>query len=367
MLLQTNNAAYDRFLQDLFTNDTTDSLISGITWGVVGIAGGLAGSFVLISVIWNYAKAVTKGSHNTFSFGELTRVLTVWFSIAIFPLLMSVPSYVADALRIATANLVSEQSIGQYEEYMNLRGNYSANLKNMSAGNNYNNQTTTKQQQTNPDPADQNNNKNVAGFETEIDGAGEPTLWNSILNTFSFEQAMSSIISTFLFICCQIVKMAILAFCISGSKIMLCIGPLAFAFSILPWWKDKIGDWFNFYCTLLFTPVILNIMDAVMMHHVYESVKTYIMQKSDPTTALTSNIIATTAFDLTGVILYIGAFTITSKVVGSSDAGRVFTEGLNTITRAATMATLGPAAAASMGGGGLAGNVAGAGKSALEK
>jgi hypothetical protein len=367
ILLQSQplNVLYDNFMQDLLTNDTTDSLISGITIGMVAIAGALATSFIFISIAWNYISTIIKGGPNTFSLAEVSRIWMLWLLIGAFPIVMAIPSYFAEALRTGTAALVNQTDIDNYQQYINLRSNYEASLEQMDStkANKYMLQSNTSTANgTTPVP---NNNNNISPNGSAVDANAEPSLWNSVLNLFSYQQALATIITGIIFILSQILKLAILAFCVAGSKVLFCIGPLAVAFSVLPWWKDKLLDWFNFYCTLLFTPVIMNVIDAIAMHHLYENFQTYVITSSNPTSTLTQNLFASAALDLTILFLYFSALTITSKVVGSADAGRVFSEGVNKIIQGAQLAA-GISTAAAIGGSSAAGNIAGAGKSAMD-
>lgn len=108
------------------------------------------------------------------------------------------------------------------------------------------------------------------------------------------------------------------------SKVFFAIGPLAVAFSMLPIFKDKFGQWFGVYLNLLCVPITINILDFIFYGSVLEAMKGEGFM----------NPLMQIALYVAMIVCYCLTFWITSFFVGSSSAGRV----LSTATTMATSA-----------------------------
>lgn len=362
IFLDTYQGVFDNFIRDILTEDIADAAFQGITLKMQTICGALVSMFFMIALAWEYAGLALKGKGWNFRWTEIGRLLLLWIAIGILPSLMALPAIIADYLRDETSQIASADNLKKYEEYIKLRGNFENEIKKgVDPANSYNRQNTQTDQQGNILAEENVDNTTIPeGSEAE---SYTPDAWDEILDYFNFENALSVIIGGIVYIVCQIIKLAIVAFCLSASKVMIVLAPLSVVFSMLPWSKEKLGEWFSFYIVLLFVPVTLNIMDAVTLHYIYKNMSSHGLQ---------SNILGTTAMELTIVILYLYAFGITSKYIGSKEAGQAFNQGVRQIMEAVQTYTgaKGATSLAKMaknGGGGLADNVSKTGMEALKK
>ena len=150
----------------------------------------------------------------------------------------------------------------------------------------------------------------------------------NILNPATWiRTGVSVIVSLFLFL----IRMVINFFTINLVKVLVCIGPMAFAFSIIPAFRDKVTDWFSTLLNAAFVFFTLNVLEAI----VYGMMWNFSDMTKNPLEVFrnTNNVMA---MEITIVILYLMSFWLTSKYVGKSDAGRVITKAV----ALATMATM---------------------------
>jgi hypothetical protein len=317
--------AYDKFIQDILTEDVADAAFQGITLQMQGICGLLVGGFFIMAVAWEYAVVTIKGNAYMFRWSEIGRIAILWFVLGIFPGLMAIPAYIADTLRSATSGLASDKNLADYGKYIELRNNFENEIKNgVDESNQYNRQKVYKDQQGNV-IAKENVDNTAVPDGSEVESDRTISDWTKVLNLLSFSGGLSMILSTLVYLICQVLKLAMVAFCVSASKVMICLGPLAILFSILPFAREKFSEWFGFYLALLFTPVTLNVIDAVTLHFIYKN-----LAQND----MHTNLIATTAMDLTILILYLYAFGMTAKYAGTKEAGQAFSQGVRTLLEA---------------------------------
>lgn len=134
----------------------------------------------------------------------------------------------------------------------------------------------------------------------------------------------------------QLAKAVVTALSTGLAKVLFVIGPLAFAFSIIPAFRKQVEIWAGTFLTVLFVFTTLNVMD----HLQFASWKFLFGSE----TIRDANIImyghsSTIAFDITVFIMYTMSFWLTGKYVGKGDAGRVMSKvvGLGALAAAAAM------------------------------
>lgn len=153
-------------------------------------------------------------------------------------------------------------------------------------------------------------------------------------------------------------------------KVMIVIGPLSIAFSLIPGLNGQLMKWFSTTIGIMMTFVVFNILDALLL----DSMSTIMgtmgsmisdVQANNPySTAMTFDSsyqsVMIIGFDLVVISLYISAFWIASKIIGASDAGGIVGKGIQvgTVLAAAgasavmqTVSTGASAAGAAAGGG----------------
>lgn len=169
-------------------------------------------------------------------------------------------------------------------------------------------------------------------------------------------------------IICFIIKIVVTGIAVLMTKILVILGPLAFAFSILPTFKRQLEQWFSTLTTTCLTLTTLNILDSlidamtgnIFAHMTWEDV----ISISSITGGRNLELIA---YNLVVIVLYCSAFWLTSKVVGKGDAGRVLSKAVGAVTTMASIAIGAAAAGAVAGGdGGALKAVANLGKKTIE-
>lgn len=131
-------------------------------------------------------------------------------------------------------------------------------------------------------------------------------------------------------------------------KFLLVIGPLAAAFSILPFQSSKLEEWAGTTINAGFVFTTFNILDHMMYIIDYKLMGSPSFSKSWGYSADT----VATIMSITTIVLYLCAFWLTGKWVGKGDAGRAAGKLL-------TLATTAAVAAVSAGAGAAAGAAAG--------
>lgn len=142
--------------------------------------------------------------------------------------------------------------------------------------------------------------------------------------------------------------------------VLYAVGPLAFAFSILPIFRKKWEEWIGSYLVMLFSFVTLAIIDHVVW------VLQYTLLNNFGILSMLDGLIVSFLI----IALYCSPFWITSKYVGSADAGAMVGKALGimiTSVALAASAYMGASAGAGGSGGGVANSLFDAGKNATEK
>ena len=126
---------------------------------------------------------------------------------------------------------------------------------------------------------------------------------------------------------CQLIRVIISCITYNVLKVLFCVGPLAFAFSILPPFKNNVTAWFATVLNTGFVFTTMNILDAVFYETLYFSDN--VIKNSDPgLQGITVNL----AMNITMIVLYLMSFWLTSKYIGKGDAGRVLSKGVGIAT-----------------------------------
>lgn len=163
-----------------------------------------------------------------------------------------------------------------------------------------------------------------------------------------------------------IIKLVITGVIVILTKVLVIIGPLAFAFSILPCFRKQLEVWFGTLLTTGLTLTTVNILHAIMdatTGHLFGNQAGDLLESEAEKSLIM-------ALDCVMIILYCSCFWLTSKFVGKGDAGRVLSKLVSTTTALAAMALTGGTSAAATGAassGSLVSGAANVGKSAIEE
>jgi hypothetical protein len=136
-----------------------------------------------------------------------------------------------------------------------------------------------------------------------------------------------------------LIKVLITGLATAILKILICLGPLAIAFSILPLFRKGVEMWFSTIITTLFVFTTLNILEHIQMAGLayFKKEGIFAVASEGPYAMMT--------FELVNLILYTMAFWLTGKVVGKGDAGRVLSKTIGIAALAAGAAVTGGASA----------------------
>lgn len=142
------------------------------------------------------------------------------------------------------------------------------------------------------------------------------------------------------------IKTIITILALVATKIFIIIGPLALASSIIPAWSEKMDQWFQTYLTLAFVFTTFNILD----HLSFELMDS--LSHVEARTMMNFN--HAMAVNISLIVAYFLIFWITSKWIGSSNAGRF-------VSKAVMFGTAAVSAGVSAGLGAVGGGVAAGG------
>lgn len=151
-----------------------------------------------------------------------------------------------------------------------------------------------------------------------------------------------------LFIVAKMIKAIIIMITTVVLKVLIVLGPLAIAFSIIPAFQKQIEIWASTLLGTLFVYTTLNVLD-----HIFYSHMVYVY-KHGGFLETTGSTIYYTVY----TVMYLMAFWLTSKVIGKGDAGRVLTKMVGIATAAVGAGMLAGGAAAGGAGGSNLGNIA---------
>lgn len=355
-------------LRNILTSPLVDSLIAGYAYQIVWkVAMPLAVFLFFITFGINYLVTTLKGGDkgqflNKF---EIFRGVILIFLIGIYPLLMQGIVGMAEIVNKGTA--VTNSDLLAYEEFLDVNYKSStlgtaklteADKKNMKE-NNYN--------IDNMDNNQTDSQLNTAPVKAPDDGPVKPDGtkpgWTSLFDLVSNPAAVIGMIIDFVALgIVSIIRIVISIVLIYVIKVLYVVGSLSFAFSMLPFMRDKCAEWLNTFINCLFVFTTMNILDFLVIQNINGRIQDLAHSEGG------NSFIGRTALDIAIIILYIMCFWLTGKYVGNDSAGKIFSQALDSASRMAQASMSGGAT----GGGdllksGTAGNVADTAKDAISK
>ena len=352
-----------------FKSDYLDSVVASVTFKVCCVALTLSVIFFLATAAWNIAassvKRINDGQAERF-FDKQEMIRSIFLMVCII-IYMPLTWSVLGVCELVCGTIVPSQEVAslhqqamyQFGEVMDAEQNIPEEVRNLLAL--YDDPESSQQ--------DREAARSLLRDEFGIDAAASPQerisqyrpnapngmlkALYAILNLLNPATWTRVVVSALVSLLLLLIRMVINFFAINLVKVLVCLGPMAFAFSIIPAFRDKVTDWFSTLLNAAFVFFTLNVLEAI----VYGMMWNFSDITQNPLTVFynTQNVMA---MEITIIILYLMAFWLTSKFVGKSDAGRV-------ITKAVTLATMATMAVLSGGvGAGVAGGVAGVGAAA---
>lgn len=331
------------FLWNLKLND---ELTTSLTGQIITIALGVAAICFVCSLAYNYFKngfetfvSPDKGSGGFPDYLEIGRAIVIMLMIVMYlPISKTIVS------SIETINSATAVPASFSKNYAELMKKYDesnttdidemtvAAAKEEVATNGEN---KAQAQKILNDTEDNTNGKKSDDVGGVWDSAAKSlTAIETVLNPGNLVPLLLHSLCSVLF---AIIKWIILGVCVVIVKVLVILGPLAFAFSILPVFKKQMEIWFSTLVTTAMVFTTINIIDAIV-----GSIFVFIL---DPTKSDTMAPGEVLALDIIILILYCSSFWLTSKIVGKGDAGRIISKMVGTAAAAAGLAMSGGASA----------------------
>jgi hypothetical protein len=352
----------DFFFSEEIINTNANSIIVKVS----ALAIVLGGVFFLLSMAWNYmvssAKRVNDGEARSFvDKFELARCGLLLACIALYsPIAASIVDISEQVCKTVTPSVIMAENAQKVINEQKKQETMKAELGELVALRNlYNDPETVMDEATKK--AWEERFKAGTGLEitctnddlekyqksikTVDESSGILNNLKKIVTTIGVLASPRASFNVAALTAMETIRMIIYKFTIMYVRVLLCVGPLAFAFSIIPAYKDKIEVWFGTVLNGLFVFLTLNIIECIVM----AGISNFGLLFSDPKAYYDELLTLSSNFAI--IIVYLMAFKITAKYVGTGDAGAAVSKGVAVVVAAAAIA----ATIASAGVGGAAG------------
>jgi len=329
----------DALTKFLFKAQVIDTGIDTVISAVCVISTILAAIFFFCNLGFNYAvnalKSLKDKDVKSFvDYEELARTLVLIGCILIYPAIAHTLEAGMDAVNQGT--VLDVQTMQKYEKLVASQGKLITQQNTKEANDSAIFAKAAKDPALTQDLskyAAQMGNDDAEQSATSTTATAQPQnqnelgFWDKVLYYINPVNWVNIIVSTIVAMVCQLIRVIIACITYNVLKVLFCVGPLAFAFSILPPFKNNITTWFATVLNTGFVFTTLNILDAVF----YETVlyADNVVKNSDGTL---QSVTANLAMNITMIILYLMSFWLTSKYVGKGDAGRVLSKGIGIAT-----------------------------------
>jgi hypothetical protein len=121
----------------------------------------------------------------------------------------------------------------------------------------------------------------------------------------------------------SMIRVIIQAIVMGLIKILYVVGPLAIVFSLVPIWKDKLGTWFSTMINMCFVLTTMSILDQLILGSAWDtSALPTKMNVSVNYSETQQSLIGQMGNNIAYIVNYLLVFWLTSKYIGSDDAGR---------------------------------------------
>lgn len=340
---------YNKLLEFIFQNSIIDATVNKMTGVVVMVAITIATILYFITLAHNYIKSSVSSlkdqSSNSFvDYEDLARTLVIIGAIVVYLPLINITTETIEFLNKFTAPGRDEYKVmEQYAETYNKSGQtYAIEVDEnvmQSVLDDPNSSSDLKQEMK----------KRLEGKEKgkiEVEAKEESSYLSLITSLINKPgEIWNLIFHGITMVLLGLIKLIIYAITTNVLKVLIIIGPLAFAFSILPAFKNQINIWAGTYLNVAFVFTTLNILDAIII--------TSMEYLSEGNSVSISSPQANMAFAMTQIIMYLSCFWLTSKFIGKADGGMALTKMVGMAAAATAMVITGGAAAGAMAGGGV--------------
>lgn len=333
-------------ISDLLSVEITDELTMNILSKICVIAAAIASICFLCSLAWNYISSAFDRLHKNedetkfVRYNEIARGFLHIICISIYPVIaLALAGSIEFFNQMSSPVSESNRKLSELaQEYID-RINLSYEEMEMEAlkqtaegqlGNEDDQSAARLQLQNNPaDPdrpsalIEETNGENVSTFRKLI----------NLLNPANWISLAIQSVFTLLF---SVIRGIVASIAAIMFKFFIIIGPLAFAFSILPAFEKQLTTWFGSLLNTGFVFMTLNILDMLTL-----GMFDFIIDGHQGTPVSLGYVIS---FNSVSLITYASAFWLTSKFIGKGDAGRVLSKLVGAGTAAAMLMTGGAGA-----------------------
>jgi len=294
------NSFFDTGLLDEGVND---AVLKAILVGSI-----LAPLFFLGSVVWNFATTTLKNvgeRPHLFNRMELIRACVIWFILSFgYVPIFGTFARVGEALGRYS---VSDSPVVKNGKQA-VKNQFTNELKKEA-------EQPTDETQNDPKTSDQKLTTEESISAWDIVKGGINTI---VLAVSGAAWGLLSVI----------IRSVVLMFAIIMAKLFYVIGPVVLAFSILPIFKDKVGQWLGVYLNCLCIPFTMNLLDTIVFS---------VVGKAYTGDSIANPMVIST-FGICMTVCYALSFWVTSFYCGSSGASKVMS---SAITWGTQMASLG--------------------------
>ena len=345
----------ETFIWDL---KITDAMTTSITSQVITVAFGVALLCFACNMGYNYIKngfeSFVSGGEGKFpDYMEIGRCVAIIIIISVYLPFIKVVVGTCEVINQATA--VSSEVLRERQEISNTLDKSTAAWQEEMAA-------VDDEQEQNQNQGWASKMVNWAKKRAKAAVAAGKEIMESSSSAFSFDLLTYAFHALFGLLK-NLIEFIVTGIAVVIVKVLVMLGPLAFAFSILPVFRKQIEIWFSTLVTTCMVFTTINILNAIFAA-VFIAIKAGEAGFNIDLTNRSMGSDTVLALDCILVIMYCTSFWLTSKIVGKGDAGRIISKMVGTATALAGMA-IGAKAAA--GGGAALKNAASTGANAIEK
>jgi uncharacterized membrane protein len=317
-----------------------DALTLQLVAQISVIALGVAVICFIINVAYNYLRTGASNllTNNEESFPdimEIARCLVLFFCLTLY--LPIAKTIVGTLETINRATSLTNSNAAEWAQAMNYYGgreheslssDNGATQAAIDTGKEY----ATGAQKAQTDSPD-NYTENKSAFEKIA----------SIATLLSPDNLAANIVHGIASVLVAVIQIVVGGIAVITLKILIILGPLVFAVSMLPCFQKQLQVWFGSVCSIGMAFTVINILNTIM----WQLFKN--MWNADLNSLAGSGLRAPEmiGIDLSMIGAYCSVFWLSSKIVGHGDAGRMISKTMGLVATAATLAIAGGAAAGS--------------------
>lgn len=327
--------AQDSFLWGL---EITDSLTMELTSQMTVIALGVSVICLICNIAYNYlyhgfSQLLTPDENKFPDLMEIARCFALIFCLSLYVPIAKTVVGTLDVINEATS--ISPDRAQQFEQYMKKASTEQGDMVVDFQENSLKAGITTGEDTDGAMKKEVDNMKQdneVSGVASGIDKLTQ------ILNPGNFAALAIHATSTLLI---GIVQVVVLGIGIVIVKVLVILGPFAFAFSILPVFQKQLSVWFGTLVSVGFVFTVINILNHIMWFSFKAIFETGDFDFVDQSTKQLQYL----GLDVAMIGSYCSCFWLASKIVGHGDAGKIISKTVAILTTAATMVVGGAAVA----------------------